>query len=83
MLESEIGNPAIITGPRDFPPANSKSCSNAPGFLGVTELGGPLLLRNRLRLGLRNRLLLWERLPLERLLERLRNRLLLLERLLD
>src|SRR5947207_2832555 len=47
MLESEIGNPAIITGARDFPPANSKSCPNAPGFLGVTELGVQLLLRTR------------------------------------
>src|SRR5215471_6020424 len=52
MLESEIGNPAIITDRWDFPPVSSRNCSNVPGFHGATEQGGPLLLQTRRLSGL-------------------------------
>src|SRR5437870_8264453 len=47
MLESGIGNPAIITDRWGYPPESSRNCFNAPGFHGVTACGGPLLLQVR------------------------------------
>jgi hypothetical protein len=47
MLESGIGNPAIITDRWDCLPESSRNCFSAPGFLGVIDHGGPLLLQIR------------------------------------
>src|SRR2546422_5718169 len=47
MLTLEIGSRAIITGRWDYQPENSRNCSNAHGFRGVTACGGPLLLQTR------------------------------------
>src|SRR5438477_10564705 len=47
MLELEIGNPAIITDRWGCLPESSRNCFSAPGFHGVTDHGGPLLLQIR------------------------------------
>jgi hypothetical protein len=47
MLESEIGNPAIITDQWDYLQENLRNCSNVPGFHEVTEQAGRWLSPNR------------------------------------